>query len=62
MDADLASLLNRIAGALERLAPPSPVAPDFAPARLFRHDPETGAFHPAPDYPLALDSLVGVDR
>jgi predicted AAA+ superfamily ATPase len=35
--------------------------PDFTVARLFRHDP-AGGFHPAPDYPLALDSLVGVDR
>ena len=26
-----------------------------------RHDP-AGAFHPAPDYPLELESLVGVDR
>jgi predicted AAA+ superfamily ATPase len=62
MNADLAPLLTRIAEALERLAPPAPRPPDFAAARLFRHDPETGAFHPAPDYPLSLDSLVGVDR
>jgi len=62
MNADLKPLLDRIAEALERLAPPPPVDPDFAAARLFRHAPDTGAFHPAPDYPLALDSLVGVDR
>ena len=52
----------RIAEALERLAPPPPAAADFAGARLFRHDPASGAFHPAPDYPLELASLVGVDR
>jgi predicted AAA+ superfamily ATPase len=62
MDAALTPLLIRIAEALERLAPPAPPAPDFSGARLFRHDPQTGRFHPAPDYPLALGSLVGVDR
>ena len=62
MDVALAPLLARIAEALERLAPPAPKTPDFSAARLFRHDPETAAFHPAPDYPLGLDSLVGVDR
>ena len=62
MSADLSPLLARIAEALERLAPPAPQAPDFTRARLFRHDPASGAFHPAPDYPLALESLVGVDR
>jgi predicted AAA+ superfamily ATPase len=62
MDADLKPLLQRIAEALERLAPPAPKPADFAVARLFRHDPASGAFHAAPDYPLALESLVGVDR
>ena len=62
MERDLTPLLTRIAEALERLAPPVAVAPSFDSARLYRHDPETGAFHPAPDYPLALESLVGVDR
>lgn len=57
-----APLLARIADALERLAPPPPAAPDFGAARLFRHDPASGAFVPAPDYPLALDLLVGIDR
>ncbi len=55
-------LLARIADALERLAPPPPAAPDFTGARLFRHEPATGAFAPAPDYPLSLDLLVGIDR
>lgn len=62
MDRDLTPLLTRIAEALERLAPPAPLAADFGGARLFRHDPQGGAFHPAPDYPLGLDSLVGVER
>ena len=62
METDLKPVLTRIAEALERLAPPAPAPMDFAGARLFRHDPETGGFHPAPDYPLGLDSLVGVDR
>ena len=61
-DAELKSLMGRIAGALERLAPPAAVAPDFTGARLFRHDPATSGFHPAPDYPLPLDALVGVER
>ena len=62
MERDVTPLLTRIAEALERLAPPPRAAADFTGARLFRHDPATGAFHPAPDYPLALDSLVGVER
>ncbi|HEX3701550.1 MAG TPA: ATP-binding protein [Phenylobacterium sp.] len=62
MDAELKPLLQRIAEALERLRPPAAGAADFAAARLFRHDPARGAFHPAPDYPLGLESLVGVER
>lgn len=62
MDRDLTPLLTRIAEALERLAPPVNTGADFAGARLFRHDPATGAFHGAPDYPLDLGSLIGVDR
>lgn len=62
MEDALVPILARIADALERLAPPAKVAPAFDGARLFRHDPETGAFHPAPDYPLPLASLLGVDR
>jgi predicted AAA+ superfamily ATPase len=62
MNADLTPLLSRIAEALERLAPSPPAVLDFGRARLFRHDPETGGFHPAPDYPLPLESLVGVER
>jgi predicted AAA+ superfamily ATPase len=62
MDAELQPLLARIADALERLAPAARVEPDFSGARLFRHDPASGAFHPAPDYPLPLESLVGIER
>ena len=61
MEHVLQPILTRIAEALERLAPPAVAEPDFTAARLFRHDP-AGAFHAAPDYPLALESLVGVDR
>jgi predicted AAA+ superfamily ATPase len=62
MELQLAPLLVRIAEALERLAPPPPVDPDFAQARLFRHEPASGRFVAAPDYPLPLAALVGVER
>jgi predicted AAA+ superfamily ATPase len=62
MDQVLAPLLQRIAEALERLAPAAPPSPDFSAARLYRYEHRTGAFHPAPDYRLPLDMLVGVDR
>ena len=61
MDRELEPVLTRIAEALERLRPPTPAAPDFALARLFRHEPRSNAFRPAPDYPLPLASLMGVD-
>jgi predicted AAA+ superfamily ATPase len=59
--------LARIADALERLAPAPPAAPAFDAARLFRHEPAPpgnggGNFIPAPDYPMALDLLIGVER
>ncbi len=54
--------LTRIAAALERISPPDPPPPDFSAARLFRHDPATGAFIAAPDFALGLELLVGVDR
>ncbi|WP_411287571.1 ATP-binding protein [Phenylobacterium sp.] len=62
MESDLKPLLARIADALERMAPPVRQPVSFAGAHLFRHEPTAGAFHPAPDYPLALESLVGVER
>jgi predicted AAA+ superfamily ATPase len=61
MDDAIARNLERIASALERLAPGPSAAPDFAAARMFRHDPQTGVFHPAPDFAITLDLLVGVD-
>src|SRR5580692_5064269 len=62
MDDETHSALSRIAAALERLAPPRAGQASFAGARLFRHDPASGAFVPAPDFALALDLLVGVER
>jgi len=62
MTHELEPVLARIAEALERLAPARAADPAFASARLFRHDPASGAFHPAADYPLPLAALVGVDR
>ena len=62
MTDSLEPVLSRIADALERLAPPRAMEPAFGSARLFRHDPATGVFHPAPDYPLPLAALVGVER
>jgi len=56
------ALLARIADALERLAPAAPTPPDFGGARLFRHDCAREAFVAAPDYPMPLDLLVGVER
>jgi predicted AAA+ superfamily ATPase len=57
---ELPPLLQRIAEALERLAPPAPRAPDFSAARLYRYATHARAFQPAPDYGLDLDLLVGV--
>ena len=62
MDDRLLAAVERVAVALERLAPPLPEPPDFSGARMFRHDPAKQAFIPAPDYGLALDLLVGVDQ
>lgn len=61
MDEKTQALLSRIAEALERLSPADAAPGDFSGARLFRHVPETGGFPAAPDYPLALDLLVGID-
>lgn len=56
------ALLARIADALDRLAPAAPPPADFSGARLFRHDCARDAFIAAPDYPMSLDLLVGVER
>lgn len=61
MDEKTQALLTRIAEALERLAPTGAVTPDFAGARQFRHEPDGDLFLAAPDYPLPLDLLVGID-
>jgi predicted AAA+ superfamily ATPase len=62
MDSSLLPALERIAAALDRLRPPPPPPPSFEAARLFRHDAGKAIFMAAPDYPLPLDLLVGVDR
>ena len=62
MQTDILPLLHRIAEALERLAPPPAAAVDFTGARLWRPDPAAARFVAAPDYPLPLDALLGVDR
>ena len=53
--------MERIACALERLAPAPPTTPDFAGAMLHRFDAATQSFAPAADFPLPLDLLLGVD-
>ena len=58
---DLTSMLERIAHALERLAPPPDTPAHFAGAVLNRYDVATQQFLPAPDFPLALDLLLGVE-
>ena len=58
---DIAGSLRRIADALERLAPPRAVEPDFSSAVFFRFDAERGVFHPAETRAVALDLLVGID-
>jgi len=62
MTDDTQNLLKRIAEALERIAPAAASEPSFDGARLFRHDPMSGAFVAAPDFPLPLDLLVGIER
>ncbi len=62
MTDDVPALLSRIAEALERLAPPPSAPPGFEAARLYRYEVAREAFLPAPDYALALDLLVGVER
>jgi hypothetical protein len=60
------ALMTRIAEALERLAPAPPPALRFDAARLFRFEPARQGggdrFVAAPDYALALDLLVAVER
>ncbi len=60
-NSEIIHLLERIACALERLAPASPLQPDFSQARLFRFDAASSVFAPAPDFNLPLDLLLGVE-
>lgn len=61
-DADSRALLARIADALDRLAPAPPPPESFESSRLYRYSPDVNRFDPAPDYTLALDLLVGIER
>lgn len=62
MTEDILAQLSRIAAALERLAPPPAPAESFADAAQYRHDAALARFVPAPDFPLPLDLILGVDR
>ncbi|MFI4976352.1 MAG: ATP-binding protein [Caulobacterales bacterium] len=62
MEDETAKALNRVADALERLAPSGRDEADFRAARLFRHDPATDSFLPAPDFALEIGLLIGVER
>jgi predicted AAA+ superfamily ATPase len=61
-DPDTKALLARIADALDRLAPPPAPAESFETARLYRYAPDADRFDAAPDYGLALELLVGIER
>ena len=62
-DHPLSERLDRIADALERLAPPSPPAPDFTQADGFVWQPEPGIFQPVPKINrIPLPLLKGIDR
>jgi uncharacterized protein len=56
-------ILQRIAEALERLAPPSPSAPDFAAATAFVWHPEARRLAPVPRVNrVEMSLLKGIDR
>ncbi|NBC34754.1 MAG: DUF815 domain-containing protein [Alphaproteobacteria bacterium] len=62
---DLAPLLERIAAALDRLAPPAPAPPDFAAADAFVWHPEGRRLDPVPAVsrlPLALLQGIALQR
>jgi predicted AAA+ superfamily ATPase len=62
-EADAIALLARIAAALERLAPPSPVAPDFAAAEAFIWRAARSELTPVADINrVELSLLEGIDR
>ena len=55
--------LNRIAAALERLAPPPQPAPDFSEAHAFVWHPDPDRLQPVHDVArVPLSALVGIDR
>ena len=59
----IAQSLDRIAGALERLAPPPPPACDLTVADAFLWHAESAALHPVPMVSrVALELLIGIDR
>lgn len=62
MDGKTLEILERIASALERLAPGTAANPDFDSAKVWRHDPRADGFAPAAESALPLDLLLGVDR
>jgi predicted AAA+ superfamily ATPase len=63
MDTTLADLLTRIATALERLAPPPPVAPDLSAAEGFIWQPVPARLVPVPHIArVALNLIRGVDQ
>ena len=63
MDTDLNTLLGRIAGALERLAPPPPPPIDLGAADAFVWNPDGPALLPVPKVSrVDIDLLRGVDR
>jgi predicted AAA+ superfamily ATPase len=58
-----AETLQRVAGALERLAPPTPVTPDFDTADAFVWHPEGRRFAPVPHVNrVDMTLLLGIDR
>lgn len=62
-DPNLIPILQRIAAALERLAPPPPPAPDLSAADAFVWQAETGTLDPVPEVSrVDLDLLQGIDH
>ncbi len=63
MDPQMLALAQRIADALERLAPPPPETPDLTAADAFVWAPEAQALRPVPKVSrVEIDLLQGVDQ
>jgi uncharacterized protein len=63
LNGDIDGILNRIADALERLAPPPPAAPDFLSAEAFVWHPEGRRLAPVPHVNrVEMSLLKGIDR